>query len=437
MTNINDKWVNTINTLKPLLTDNDTNLLNSCKLSEENGQWYIDTPNKFALDHLKKLLDTIQLALKKQDINTVDIRIVKPDLFSYGKAKKEKKGRTFESKLNTDYQFDNFVVGQSNDNAYAAAKRISEGLFSEDFNPLLIYGGTGLGKSHLMHAAGNALVAKGHQRVLYVTAEEFTNDYISTLGNPKRSMQEFNEYYRNADALLIDDVQFLGGKDRSQAEFFHTFNSLFDKKRPIILTCDRYPKEIDGLEPRLQSRFGSGLTVSVVPPEFETRVAILRNKAIKLDFDLPDDVAQFIAHNIASNVRDLEGALRKVYAYSQFRHTSTPDQSLAREALNDHIKAQNKQITLENIRKVVAKHYDVTIADLDSPSRKASVRLPRQVAMHLARNLTQHSTTEIGQCFGGRDHSTVLNACKRIDESLKTDSNFKEKYKGLEMTITG
>ncbi|WP_245935950.1 chromosomal replication initiator protein DnaA [Suttonella ornithocola] len=429
-------WKTVIDSLRPIINIDDATLLDSCELVEENGQYTIYVPNQFALKTLnEKLIGSIQLALDKKGIKNVQAKISNRDLFEYQERKKNNKEKPFESHLNVDYQFENFVVGQSNDNAYAAAKRVSEGQYSEGFNPLFIYGGTGLGKSHLMHAVGNALRANGHSRVLYLTAEEFTNDFINTIRN-KRSMQEFSDYYRNVDALLIDDVQFLGDKDRSQAEFFHTFNSLFDRKRPIILTSDRYPKEIPDLEPRLQSRFGQGLTVSVVPPEFETRVAILHRKAETLNFYLPDEVAQFIAHNVVSNVRELEGALRKVYAMTQFKET-TATQAIAREALKDLINAHNKQITLSNIRKVICSYYDIGQEDLDSASRKATVRLPRQVAMHLSRALTRHSTTEIGQNFGGRDHSTVLNACKRIDAMLEKDIEFSETYRNIKNMITG
>ncbi len=432
-----EKWQGVIDSLAPIIDSDGLTLLRSCLLSEENGHWFLLAPNQFALNRLnEKYLSSVKLALNKQGISNIKSKIDDSDLFSLSQRKKSAQQKPFESNLNTDYQFDNFVVGKSNDNAFAAAHRVSEGLFSDEFNPLLIYGGTGLGKSHLMHAAGNALRVRGSSRIMYLTAEEFTNDFTNTLKDPKRSMREFTEYYRNADALLIDDVQFLAGKNSSQAEFFHTFNSLFDKKRQIILTCDRYPKEIEGLEDRLKSRFGSGLTVSIEPPDYETRVAILQSKAEKLDFDLPGEVEQFIAHNVVSNVRELEGALRKVYAHCQFKGTSATI-DIARSALNDLIIAQNKQITLSNIRNIVANYYHISLVDMDSKSRKASVTLPRQIAMHLAKALTRHSYPEIGKVFGGRDHSTVIHACEKISRLYEEDADFREEYKGLRMTITG
>lgn len=436
MTEANQKWETIIDSLKPILSEDLINLLKSCELSQENQQWFVNAPNPYAMKTLeKKVLPVIGLALEKNGIGKFKLRVHQPDIFDEQQAKRRSGGRQYKSNLNLEYQFENFVVGQSNDNAYAAALRISTGEFNPQFNPLLIYGGTGLGKSHLMHAVGNALRSNGRNRVIYLTAEEFTNDFIAMLQDKK--IQEFNDYYRSADALLIDDVQFLGGKERSQTEFFHTFNSLFDRHCPIILTCDRFPKEIDGLEPRLQSRFGQGLTVSVVPPDLETRIAILKNKAERLNFELPEDVAHYIAEHVVSNVRDLEGALKNVYMRCEMRQLKKPDIKLARETLGDLLKAKSKQISLENIRNVVARHYKITIVDLDSESRKASVRLPRQIAMHLARKLTSHSTTEIGQCFGGRDHSTVINACKQIDKELEKDQQFKDLYRGLEMTVTG
>lgn len=434
-----EKWRHVIDSLAPIMDNDAITLLRSCVLKRNDKHWILCAPNKFALDKLEeKYLGSVRLALEKQGVGDIRTKIGDPqeDLFAQSKQRGTSQHKPFTSHLNSDYQFDNFVVGKSNDNAFAAAHRVSEGLLSDEFNPLLIYGGTGLGKSHLMHAAGNALRARGKVRIMYLTAEEFTNDFTNTIKDPKRSMREFTEYYRTVDALLIDDVQFLAGKNSSQAEFFHTFNSLFDKKRQIILTCDRYPKEIDGLEERLKSRFGSGLTVSIEAPDYETRVAILHSKAEKLDFELPSEVGQFIAHNVISNVRELEGALRKVYAYCEFKNAAAQIE-LAKAALNDLIIAQNKQITLANIRNMVARYYHIDLADLDSKSRKASITLPRQIAMHLAKSLTRHSYPEIGNAFGGRDHSTVIHACEKISRLCDEDLDFHEEYKGVRMTITG
>ncbi len=296
-----------------------------------------------------------------------------------------------------------------------------------------------------MHAVGNTLRANGANRVVYLTAEQFVNELISTLYDKNKStnMHEFAEYYRSVDALLIDDVQFLGGnKSSSQTEFFHTFNELINNSRHIILTCDRYPKEIEGLEDRLKSRFGSGLTVSIEPPELETRVAIIKTKADqmgsnKLAFILPDEVAFFIANKVASNVRDLEGALHKVFALCNYKNISQATVELAKEALNDLLSAQKKQITIENIQRIVANFYRIEIADMSAKSRKSSITRPRQIAMALAKELTRHSYPEIGEAFGGRDHTTVIHACKKVQELMEENSDFKQEYKGLRMSITG
>lgn len=435
-------WDTVINAMSAIVETEDVQNLRACQLEKSNGKWYVSAPNKYAIDLIEKsgLWPIVTKTLSKQGINKATLREEIPDLFTHSEKKAQKKSvdREIKSKLDPEYQFDSFVEGESNTTAFNAAKRISEGLFSDEFNPLLIYGGTGLGKSHLMHAIGNTLVAKGKKRVLYLTAEEFSNDFIRTIREADRSMTEFNDYYRSADALLIDDIQFFVGKDRSQAEFFHTFNSLFSRSCQIVLTSDKLPKEIPEMEPRLRSRFGSGLSVSVEPPGFETRVAILQRKAEKLKFNLPMQTAQFIAENIASNVRELEGALRKVYAmYSFSEKKEDVSVEFARNALKDLLTAQNKQISLANIRKVVAAHFGITLTDLDSESRKASVRLPRQTAMSLVRELTNLSTTDIGKAFGGRDHSTVINSCKRISTMLEKDEKFNEIYKGLKLTIMG
>lgn len=437
---LNKIWENLTDLGSQFFEPDQISALKACDLVEEKGQYILLAPNRFALSTVNELMPTLQLLLKKQNIHDVKLEIGRQDdLLSFqNKQKKENsKDKAYKSNLNPDYQFSNFVVGETNDSAFHAAKRVSEGLFNEGFNPLYIYGGTGLGKSHLMHAIGNTLRSKGFNRVIYLTAEDFTNDFVNAIRDPKNNpMEAFQEYYRNADALLIDDVQFIGDKNRSQMEFFHTYNALLDQRRPIVLTSDRLPREIEGLESRLQSRFGSGVTVSIYPPVYETRLAILKNKAEQMQADLPEEVAQYIAHNIETNVRELEGALKKVVMRAKWSN-DIPNINIARAELGDMIAAQSKQINLPNIRKVVCNYYQITQDDLDSPSRKATVRLPRQVAMHLARNLTKLSTTEIGQNFGDRDHSTVINACKRIDEQLKKDHQFKEIYETIKVTIKG
>lgn len=431
-------WENCIDNLSYVLEEDDINTLRGTQLRENGGQWELVAISNPILNQLKKrLIPFIEKALKKvePDIKKLKIVMEEPDLFTkpaYGKGKAGEE--VFKSNLIPDYQFDNFVSGPSNDQAFAAAQRVGAGAI--DFNPLVIYGGTGLGKSHLMHATGNALKRLGNKRVMYVTAETFVNDFTRTLHDKTKSMEDFAAQYRNVDALLIDDVQFLGGKERSQTEFFHTFNSLFDRKCQIVLTCDRFPKEIEGLEERLKSRFGSGLSVSVTPPELETRIAILQTKAEKFDFPLPDDVAMFIASHIVSNVRELEGALRSVWARCLAVHKPASI-AIAREALKDHIRAQSKQVSIDDILKTVAKYYKIAVDDLTGKSRKANIAHARQVAMALGKELTSHSLTEIGRAFGGRDHTTVMHACRKVEKMRSEDRDFDEEYKGLRMMLTG
>lgn len=431
-------WENCIDNLSYVLEEDDINTLRSVQLREQEGQWQlvaISNPIRSQLE--KKYLPFIDKALKKVAPHIKKTRIVmeEPDLFAQPSAGKSKApGEVFKSHLIADYQFDNFVSGPSNDQAFAAAQRVGSGAI--DFNPLVIYGGTGLGKSHLMHATGNALKRLGNKRVMYVTAETFVNDFTRTLHDKTKSMEDFAAQYRNVDALLIDDVQFLGGKERSQTEFFHTFNSLFDRKCQIVLTCDRFPKEIEGLEERLKSRFGSGLSVSVTPPELETRIAILQSKAEKFGFELPDDVAMFIASHIVSNVRELEGALRSVWARCLALHKPASI-AIANDALRDHIRTQSKQVTIDDIQKTVGKYYKTGIDELIGKSRKAHIALARQVSMTLAKELTQLSYPEIGKAFGGRDHTTAIHACRKVEKMRKEDPDFDEEYKGLRMMLTG
>jgi chromosomal replication initiator protein len=332
------------------------------------------------------------------------------------------------SNLNPNFTFANFVEGKSNQLGRAAALQVAENP-GKAYNPLFIYGGVGLGKTHLMHAIGNLILQKTpNAKVLYLHSERFVADMIKAL--QRNTMNEFKRYYRTVNALLIDDIQFFAGKDRSQEEFFHTFNALFDSQQQIILTCDRYHKEVDGVEERLKSRFGWGLIVAIEPPELETRVAILKSKAEQSRIDLPDDVALFIGKRIQSNVRELEGALKRVIAYSHFKsHAIT--QELAREALKDLLALQAKLVTIENIQKIVAEYYKIKIADFTSKRRNRSIARPRQVAMLLAKELTNHSLPEIGEAFGGRDHTTVLHACHKIKELITSDLGIAEDYRNL------
>lgn len=337
------------------------------------------------------------------------------------------------SNLNANFTFDNFVEGKSNQLARAASMQVGEnpGLA---YNPLFLYGGVGLGKTHLMHAVGN-LIQKNRPgaQVVYLHSERFVADMVKALQH--NAINEFKRYYRSVDALLIDDIQFFARKERSQEEFFHTFNALLEGQQQVILTCDRYPKEVDGLEERLKSRFGWGLTVAIEPPELETRVAILKSKAQQAKANLPDEVAFFIAKRIRSNIRELEGALRRVIANAHF--TARPiTLDFAKEALSDLLALQEKLVTIENIQKTVAEYYKIRVADLLSKRRSRSVARPRQVAMALAKELTNHSLPEIGDAFGGRDHTTVIHACKKILELKETEQRINEDYANLLRTLT-
>jgi chromosomal replication initiator protein len=332
-----------------------------------------------------------------------------------------------------NYTFDNFVEGKSNQLARAAARQVAENP-GDSYNPLFLYGGVGLGKTHLMHAVGNALKGQNpHAKVVYLHSERFVADMVKAL--QLNAISDFKRYYRSVDALLIDDIQFFAKKERSQEEFFHTFNALLEGGQQMILTCDRYPKEIDGLEERLKSRFGWGLTVAVEPPELETRVAILMKKATQARIDLPPDAAFFIAQRIRSNVRELEGALKRVIANAHF--TGKPiDIDLIKDSLKDLLALQDKQVSLDNIQRTTAEYYKIKVADLMSRRRSRSVARPRQVAMALAKELTNHSLPEIGDSFGGRDHTTVLHGCRKIKELRETNADIREDYKNLLRSLT-
>lgn len=335
--------------------------------------------------------------------------------------------------LNPNFTFDTFVEGKSNQLGRAASMQVAENP-GKGYNPLLIYGGVGLGKTHLMHAVGN-LILQHHPdaNVVYLHSERFVAEMVKALQHNK--INEFKRYYRSVDALLIDDIQFFAGKERSQEEFFHTFNALLEGEQQVIMTCDRYPKEVDGLEERLKSRFGWGLPVAIEPPELETRVAILMKKAQLSGVDLPNEVAFFIGKRIRSNIRELEGALRRVIANAQF--TGRPiTLDFAKEALRDLLAIQDKLITIENIQKTVAEYYKIRVADLLSKRRNRSITRPRQLAMALCKELTNHSLPEIGDAFGGRDHTTVLHACRKIDELRESDQRMAEDHANLLRTLS-
>ncbi|AXY42786.1 chromosomal replication initiator protein DnaA [Halomonas sp. JS92-SW72] len=337
------------------------------------------------------------------------------------------------SGLNPNFTFETFVEGKSNQLARAASRQVSENPGGA-YNPLFLYGGVGLGKTHLMHAVGNALAGRRENaRVVYLHSERFVADMVKAL--QLNAINDFKRFYRSVDALLIDDIQFFAGKERSQEEFFHTFNALLEGGQQMILTSDRYPKEISGVEERLKSRFGWGLTVAIEPPELETRVAILMKKADQAKVDLPHDAAFFIAQKIRSNVRELEGALKKVIADSHFMGKPIT-QDFIRESLKDLLALQDKQVGVDNIQRTVAEYYKIKLADLLSKRRSRSVARPRQVAMALAKELTNHSLPEIGDAFGGRDHTTVLHACRKVKSLQEESADIREDYKNLLRLLT-
>lgn len=397
-------------------------------------------PNQFVLDWvsehlLMKINATLehlvesappQVKLQIGSKENVDIvtKLVTPNTTRNGSTSQI----AIKSNLNKEFTFTSFVEGKSNQLARAAALQVGEHP-GASYNPLFIYGGVGLGKTHLMHALGNLIKQNDPtKKVLYLHSERFVGDMVKAL--QRNTINQFKRFYRNVDALLIDDIQFFAGKERSQEEFFHTFNSLLDQGQQIVLTCDRYPKEIKGLEERLQSRFGWGLTVAIEPPELETRVAILMAKAESVNVDLPNDVAFFIANHIKSNVRELEGALKRVIANAHF--TNSPiTVDFTRNALKDLLTLQAKLVSIDNIQRVVAEYYKIKVADLLSKRRSRSIARPRQTAMSLAKELTNHSLPEIGDAFGGRDHTTVLHACRKIKDLLKTDLDLQEDWKNL------
>lgn len=332
------------------------------------------------------------------------------------------------SNLNPNFTFDSFVPGKNSQLGYAAAQQIASNSGTA-YNPFFIYGGVGLGKTHIMHAIGNQIKQQNpNAKVLYLHSERFVQDMVKAL--QLNSIENFKRFYRGLDCLLVDDIQFFAGKERSQEEFFHTFNVLLEGQKQVVLTCDRYPKEVDHLEDRLKSRFGWGLSALIEPPDTETRVAILLKKASHIDIELPSDVAFFIAKRIRSNVRELEGALRRVTANSNF--TGKPiTLDFAKEALKDLLSLQEKLVSIDNIQKTVAEFYKLRVAELLSKKRSRSIARPRQVAMYLAKDLTNHSLPEIGDAFGGRDHTTVLHACRKVKSLMGEDGRIESDVNNL------
>lgn len=430
----NTLWDSCINNLGALLDDKDIDMwLKPLDATSEDNTLTLYAPNKFVLGEVEKnLLQTVELAVRRLEPNyKVAIKLGAPKtLFDHKTV--EAKSEKFASKLNPEFTFNSFVEGASNQIAAKSALGVANKP-DGTFNPLLIYGSTGLGKSHLMHAIGNHIKQKDHkQKVVYQTAEQFVGEMVDAISNGK--IDAFKRHYRAVDVLLVDDVQFIAGKDKSQEEFFHLFNTLLDSRSQVVLTCDKYPKDVDNLEERLKSRFGAGLSVAVEPPDLETRAAILKKKADLIDFELDDKVAFFIAEKVRSHVRDLEGALNSVFAMSQFNNQPASI-DLAKVALRDILNSQSRQISIENIQKTVAGYYHIKVSDLKSKSRKASLARPRQMAMAIAKQLTNLSLPDIGEAFE-RDHSTVIHAIKKIEEMKKSDSRIREDMSNLITTLT-
>ena len=403
----------------------------------QNKTIKITAPNQYGVDWANENLSDFFLKRLENSEYSFNFEVggISQKIDADNTVLSEDKKESFNSNItfSSDFTFDNFVTGKSNELARAAAIQVSSNPGST-YNPFFIYGGVGLGKTHLMNAIGNNIVKqKSDAKILYLHSEKFVADMVRALQHNK--IDAFKDYYRSADALLIDDIQFFAGKERSQEEFFHTFNVLLEGNCQIVLTCDRYPKEVNGLDERLKSRFGWGLTQSIEPPELETRVAILQKKAASIGTQLDTDVAFFIAKCIQSNVRELEGALRRVVANSQFMGKEIT-LAFAKEALRDLISLQNKMVTIDNIQKTVADYYKIRMSDLLSAKRNRSLARPRQLAMSLAKELTNHSLPEIGDAFGGRDHTTVLHACKKIVDVCLTDNKMKQDLINLRRALS-
>jgi chromosomal replication initiator protein len=412
---------------------------------EEAEHLKLLAPNRFVLDWVKNnYLDTIQNLVTSLSQGTSPTVLV--EIGSKKRAVKQptlqapvvvspqiQRHTPIESNLNPNFVFDTFVEGKSNQLARAASMQIGENP-GKAYNPLFIYGGVGLGKTHLMHAVGNMMLKKNPQaRVVYLHSERFVSEMVKALQH--NTIDQFKKKYRSVNALLIDDIQFFAGKERSQEEFFHTFNALFESQQQIILSSDRFPKEVSGLEERLKSRFGWGLTVAIEPPDLETRVAILQSKALQLNAELPSEVAFFMGKRIRSNIRELEGALRRVIANSTFTGKEI-NLDFAKNALRDMLAAHDKQVTIENIQKTVAEYFQMRTSDLLSAKRSRSIARPRQIAMTLAKELTNHSLPEIGNAFGGRDHTTVIHATRKVKELRESDARISEDYSNLLRTLS-
>ncbi|MGH8557549.1 MAG: chromosomal replication initiator protein DnaA [Methylococcales bacterium] len=412
---------------------------------EYNSVLTLLAPNRFVLDWVKEhYLSKIENALSlrgSENLWTVKLEIGSKNIDGSheraGKPSTRPKSAQIKNKvpanLNPAFTFDTFVEGKSNQLAKAASIQVAENV-GRAYNPLFIYGDVGLGKTHLMHAVGNMILhSNPNVKVCYLHSEKFVADMVKALQH--NAINAFKEHYRFLDALLIDDIQFFAGKERSQEEFFHTFNTLLENKHQVVMTCDRYPKEIKGLEERLKSRFGWGLSIAIDPPDLETRVAIIKNKAVLSGNIIPDDVAFFIGKKIRSNVRELEGALRRVIANAHFTGQEITLE-FAKDALRDLIAMQDKSINIENIIKTTADYYKIRVSDLLSAKRSRSITRPRQMAMALAKELTNQSLPEIGRAFGGKDHTTVLHACRKTLELRESDAKFSDDFMNLYRTLS-
>ena len=442
-------WDKCLKKLEDEIDQHDFNMwVRPLNVINDSERFLLHAPNRFVKDWLTdNLIDQLTNAVNhfSSDGRAISIELDNsnndplantPSNLASSQSKASDVGDTKKfgtNALNSVFTFEHHIEGKSNQIARAATKQVSENPGSA-YNPLFIYGGVGLGKTHLMHAAGN-LIKQNNKgaRVAYVHSERFVSDMVKSIS--KNEMDKFKKYYRSLDALLIDDIQFFAGKSQSQEEFFHTFNTLLETGSQIILTSDKYPKEINNLQERLTSRFESGLTVRIDPPELETRVAILQNKARKNDIELNDDVAFMVAKKIRSNVRELEGALHRLVASSRFTHREI-DIELAKDTLQDLTLFQERKISIENIQKTIADYFNIRVSDLKSKRRNRQIARPRQIAMALAKELTNLSLPDIGDAFGGRDHTTVIHACKKIDELVKTDAKINDDYKSLQKILS-
>ena len=394
-------------------------------LKENNFNIY--APNSFVGDFFKE-------KYLPQIVNFLETNIGRNKFILNVSIKKSTQTQPQTTGLNNNYTFESFVPGNSNQIALAAAQQVAEHASQTEYNPLFVYGGVGLGKTHLMHAIGNKLLEeRPNAKICYVHSERFVSDMVKAL--QLGAINEFKKFYRSLNALLIDDIQFFAGKEQSQEEFFHTFNALLDRNNQMVLTCDKYPKEIDGLEERLKSRLGWGLPVVIDPPELETRAAVLLAKASSMGCHLPNECAIYIAQRIRSNIRELEGALKRVVANAKFTNQEI-DIPLVKDALKDLFVISAKMVSIDNIQKTVAEYYNIKLSDLLSKRRSRSITRPRQLAMSLTKRLTNHSLPEIGEAFNGRDHTTVIHACNKIKELRVENSSLEEDYKNLIRSLT-